>query len=69
MRLRRRRRLRDRSVRGGVSTGPLAKARAVDAAIANASRCVEILGAYGVSRDYGAGRYLNDARVGYACEF
>ena len=53
----------------GVFKGPLAKARAVDAAIANASRCVEILGAYGVSRDYEAGRYLNDAWVGYACDF
>ena len=53
----------------GVFKAPLAKARAVDVAIANASRCVEILGAYGVSREYEAGRFLADAWVGYACDF
>lgn len=53
----------------GTFKAPLAKARAVDVAIANASRCVEILGAYGVSREYEAGRYLADAWVGYACDF
>lgn len=53
----------------GIFKAPLAKARAVDVAIANASRCVEILGAYGVSREYEAGRYLADAWVGYSCDF
>lgn len=48
---------------------PAAKSAAVDAAIANAQRCVEILGAYGVSREYEAGRYLADAWVGYSCDF
>lgn len=53
----------------GTFKAPLAKARAVDTAIANASRCIEILGAYGVAREYEAGRFLNDAWVGYACDF
>ncbi|MEQ8405796.1 MAG: acyl-CoA dehydrogenase family protein [Oceanicaulis sp.] len=48
---------------------PAAKSAAVDAAIANAQACVEIHGAYGVTREYRAGRYLNDAWVGYACDF
>lgn len=48
---------------------PAAKTAAVDIAIANAQRCVEILGAYGVAREYQAGRFLNDAWVGYACDF
>ncbi|MBA3895567.1 MAG: acyl-CoA/acyl-ACP dehydrogenase [Sphingomonadaceae bacterium] len=49
--------------------GPAAKTAAVDAAIANAQRCVEILGGYGVAREYEAGRFLNDAYVGYSCDF
>jgi len=49
--------------------GPAAKTQAVDAAIRNAQRAVEILGGYGVTREYEAGRYLNDAWVGYACDF
>jgi alkylation response protein AidB-like acyl-CoA dehydrogenase len=48
---------------------PAAKTVAVDAAIANAQVCVEILGGYGVSKEYEAGRFLNDAWVGYACDF
>lgn len=48
---------------------PAAKSAAVDAAIANAQRCVEILGAYGVAREYRAGRFLADAWVGYSCDF
>ncbi len=48
---------------------PAAKTAAVDIAIANAQRCIEILGAYGVAREYQAGRFLNDAWVGYACDF
>lgn len=46
-----------------------AKTTAVDAAIANAQKCVEILGAYGVTHEYEAGRFLNDAWVGYSCDF
>ena len=48
---------------------PAAKSAAVDAAIANAQRCIEILGAYGVAREYEAGRFLADAWVGYSCDF
>jgi alkylation response protein AidB-like acyl-CoA dehydrogenase len=48
---------------------PAAKSAAVDVAIANAQRCVEILGGYGVAREYQAGRFLNDAWVGYSCDF
>lgn len=49
--------------------GPAAKTRAVDAAIRNAELCVQILGGYGVTREYEAGRFLTDAWVGYACDF
>ena len=49
--------------------GPAAKTCAVDAAIHNAQRAVEILGGYGVTTEYDAGRYLNDAWVGYSCDF
>jgi alkylation response protein AidB-like acyl-CoA dehydrogenase len=48
---------------------PAAKSFAVDVAIRNSQRCVEILGAYGISREYRAGKYLNDAMIGYACDF
>ena len=48
---------------------PAAKVKAVDAAIRCASLCVEILGGYGVTRDYEAGRFLTDAWIGYACDF
>lgn len=48
---------------------PLAKTAAVDAAIFNAQRCVEILGGYGVTMEYPAARYLQDAWVGYSCDF
>ncbi len=49
--------------------GPAAKVFAVDAAIRNAQRAVEVLGAYGVSTEYKAARYLNDAWVGWSCDF
>ncbi len=49
--------------------GPAAKVFAVDAAIRNAQRAVEILGAYGVATEYRAARYLNDAWVGWSCDF
>lgn len=48
---------------------PAAKVFAVDAAIRNAQRCVEVLGAYGVASEYKAARYLNDAWVGWSCDF
>jgi alkylation response protein AidB-like acyl-CoA dehydrogenase len=48
---------------------PAAKSHAVEVAIRNAQRCVEILGAYGVAAEYPAGRFLNDAWVGYSCDF
>lgn len=49
--------------------GPAAKTKAVDVAIRNAELCVQILGGYGVTREYEAGRFLNDAWVGYSCDF
>jgi acyl-CoA dehydrogenase len=55
--------------RAGTLGAPIAKTAAVDAAIHNAQRAVEILGGYGVTREYGTGRLLNDAWIGYACDF
>ena len=48
---------------------PAAKVFAVDAAIRTAQRAVETLGAYGVTDEYRAARYLNDAWVGWSCDF
>ena len=48
---------------------PMAKATAVDMAIRNAELCVQVLGGYGVTTEYDAGRYLNDAWVGWSCDF
>jgi alkylation response protein AidB-like acyl-CoA dehydrogenase len=48
---------------------PMSKVQAVDAAIANAQLCIEVLGGYGVALEYEAGRFLNDAWVGWACDF
>ena len=48
---------------------PAAKVFAVDAAIRNGQRAVETLGAYGVAAEYRAARYLNDAWVGWSCDF
>lgn len=48
---------------------PAAKTFAVDVAIRNAQRAVEILGGYGITKEYRAGKYLNDAWIGYACDF
>lgn len=47
---------------------PAAKTFAVDAAIRCAERAVKLLGGYGVAEDYDAGRFLNDAWVGEACD-
>lgn len=47
---------------------PAAKTLAVDVAIRNSERLLKIMGAYGTSDEYPAGRYLNDAWVGDACD-
>lgn len=48
---------------------PAAKARAVEAAIANASRAVRLHGATGVTTGAGPEKLLRDAWTGYACDF
>lgn len=48
---------------------PGSKKRAVDTAIANAQRCVQILGATGVTRGGGAEKLLRDAWTGWSCDF
>ena len=48
---------------------PLAKTLAVDASIRNAERAVQILGAYGITDAYPTARWLNDAWIGYSCDF
>jgi alkylation response protein AidB-like acyl-CoA dehydrogenase len=53
----------------GTLKAPAAKSLAVDTAIRNAQRAMEILGAYGVTSEYDTGSMLNDAWVGYACDF
>lgn len=53
----------------GTLSAPAAKTSAVDAAIHNAQKAVEIFGGYGVTKEYGMGRFLNDAWIGYACDF
>ena len=53
----------------GTIKGPAAKSHAVDVAIRTSQRAIEILGAYGVAREYPTGAFLNDAMVGYACDF
>lgn len=52
-----------------IRKAPAAKVFAVDAAIRTAQRAVETLGAYGVTSEYRAARYLNDAWVGWSCDF
>ena len=56
-------------MRAAMFSGPAATAKAVDVAIRNAQLCMEILGGYGVTREYEAGRFFNDALVGYSCDF
>tara|TARA_R110002110_G_scaffold205066_1_gene416729 strand:- start:130269 stop:131474 length:1206 start_codon:yes stop_codon:yes gene_type:complete len=53
----------------GTIKGPGAKSHAVDVAIRTSQRAMEILGAYGVAKEYPTGGFLNDAMVGYACDF
>jgi alkylation response protein AidB-like acyl-CoA dehydrogenase len=56
-------------IRAGMFAAPAAKARAVDTAIRNAELCVQVLGGYGVTQEYEAGRFLNDAWIGWSCDF
>jgi alkylation response protein AidB-like acyl-CoA dehydrogenase len=56
-------------MRAAMLLAPMAKATAVDMAIANAQRCVETLGGYGVTAEYDAGRFLADAWIGWSCDF
>jgi alkylation response protein AidB-like acyl-CoA dehydrogenase len=56
-------------MRASMFSAPAAKAKAVDVAIRNAELCVQVLGGYGVTQEYEAGRFLNDAWVGYSCDF
>lgn len=48
---------------------PAAKTHAVDVAIRNAERAVQIHGASGVARAVGPEQWLRDAWTGYACDF
>lgn len=56
-------------MRAATLKAPLAKTMAVDAAIRNAERAVQILGAYGVTAEYPTAGWLNDAWIGYSCDF
>lgn len=48
---------------------PVAKTMAVDSSIRNAERALQILGAYGVTDEFPTARWLNDAWIGYSCDF
>jgi alkylation response protein AidB-like acyl-CoA dehydrogenase len=48
---------------------PAAKTYAADTAINAAQTALEILGAYGVTKEYETEKYLRDAWMGYACDF
>jgi alkylation response protein AidB-like acyl-CoA dehydrogenase len=56
-------------MRAGMLLAPMAKATAVDMAIRNAELAVQVLGGYGITTEYDAGRYLNDAWIGWSCDF
>ena len=56
-------------MRAATLKAPLAKTMAVDASIRNAERAVQILGAYGITDEYPTARMLNDAWIGYSCDF
>jgi alkylation response protein AidB-like acyl-CoA dehydrogenase len=56
-------------MRAALLLAPMAKATAVDMAIRNAELAVQVLGGYGVTAEYDAGRYLNDAWIGWSCDF
>lgn len=52
----------------GALYAPAAKTHAVEVAIRNAQKAVKILGSYGVTREYPAGRLLTDAWIGDSCD-
>lgn len=56
-------------MRAATLKAPLAKTTAVDASIRNAERALQILGAYGITDEYPTARWLNDAWIGYSCDF
>jgi alkylation response protein AidB-like acyl-CoA dehydrogenase len=56
-------------MRAGMLLAPMAKATAVDMAIRNAELAVQVLGGYGITTEYDAGRYLADAWIGWSCDF
>jgi alkylation response protein AidB-like acyl-CoA dehydrogenase len=56
-------------MRAATLKAPLCKTMAVDAAIRNAEKAVQILGAYGITDEYPTARWLNDAWIGYSCDF
>ncbi len=56
-------------MRAATLKAPLAKTLAVDASIRNAEKAVQILGAYGITDEYPTARLLNDAWIGYSCDF
>jgi len=49
--------------------GIAAKVYAVDVATKTAQNAVKILGAYGITKEYKAEKFLRDAWMGYACDF
>ncbi|HRX89747.1 MAG TPA: acyl-CoA dehydrogenase family protein [Steroidobacteraceae bacterium] len=57
------------AMRSATIKSPLAKTLAVDASIRNAERALQILGAYGITEEYPTARWLNDAWIGYSCDF
>lgn len=56
-------------MRAAMLLAPMAKTTAVDMAIRNAELAVQVLGGYGVTCEYDAGRYLADAWIGWSCDF
>lgn len=49
--------------------GPAAKTYAADTAIKAAQTALEVLGAYGTTKEYETEKYLRDAWMGYSCDF
>jgi len=58
----------DRGLPDALWLAPAAKSFAVEVAIRNAERAVKILGSYGVTQDFAAGRHLADAWIGDCCD-
>lgn len=49
--------------------GPAAKTYAGDTAVKAAQTALEVLGAYGTTKEYETEKYLRDAWMGYSCDF